>query len=107
MDPLVDHALSDVRILDLSRVVAGPYCTRMLAEMGAEVIKIEPAPAGEISRRASIFRKSRSLYFVQQNLGKQGLCVNLKDRAASHWSPNWFLTSTPSSKPGAFPVRGS
>ena len=79
MDPLVDHALSDIRILDLSRVVAGPYCTRMLAEMGAEVIKIEPAPAGEISRRASSFRNSRSLYYVQQNRGKQSLCVNLKD----------------------------
>ncbi len=79
MDPLVDHALSDLRILDLTRVVAGPYCTRMLAEMGAEVIKIEPAPAGEISRRASVFRKNRSLYFVQQNQGKQSVCVNLKD----------------------------
>ncbi len=79
MPPLDDHALSDVRILDLSRVVAGPYCTRMLAEMGAEVIKIEPAPAGELSRGAASFKGGRSLYFVQQNRGKQSVCVNLKD----------------------------
>lgn len=77
--PEIDHALSDLRILDLTRVVAGPYCTRMLAEMGAEVIKIEPAPAGDVARSASTFRNSRSLYFVQQNRGKQSLCVNLKD----------------------------
>ena len=79
MPPLDDHALSDIRILDLSRVVAGPYCTRMLAEMGAEVIKIEPAPAGELSRGAAAFNNGRSLYFVQQNRGKQSVCVNLKD----------------------------
>jgi crotonobetainyl-CoA:carnitine CoA-transferase CaiB-like acyl-CoA transferase len=74
-----DLALSDLRILDLTRAVAGPTCTRMLAEMGAEVIKVEPTPNGDFARSVSIFRNGRSLYFVQQNRGKQSLCVNLKD----------------------------
>jgi len=79
LGPNHDHALSDLRILDLTRAVAGPSCTRMLVEMGAEVIKIEPAPGGDLARSISIFHNDRSLYYVQQNRGKQSLCVNLKD----------------------------
>ena len=74
-----DHALSDIKILDLTRAVAGPTCTRMLVEMGAEVIKIEPAPNGDMIRPISVFKNDRSLYFVQQNRGKQSVCVDLKD----------------------------
>jgi crotonobetainyl-CoA:carnitine CoA-transferase CaiB-like acyl-CoA transferase len=50
----------------------------MLAEMGAEVIKVEPAPKGDMSRAASVYNK-RSLFFVQHNRGKKSLCVNLRD----------------------------
>lgn len=75
----IDHALSDIKILDLTRAVAGPACTRMLVEMGAEVIKIEPAPKGDLIRAVSVFKNDRSLYFVQQNRGKQSVCINLKD----------------------------
>ncbi len=74
-----DHVLSDLRVLDLSRALAGPACTRMLAEMGAEVIKIEPAPSGELARRFSVQPNGRSLYYVQQNLGKKSVCMNLRD----------------------------
>jgi crotonobetainyl-CoA:carnitine CoA-transferase CaiB-like acyl-CoA transferase len=73
------HVLSDLRVLDFTRALAGPSCTRMLAEMGAEVIKVEPAPNGDMVRRISVFRNNRSLYFVQQNQGKKSLCVNLRD----------------------------
>jgi len=75
----MDHVLSDLRVLDLTRALAGPSCTRMLAEMGAEVIKVEPAPSGELARRFSNYRNNRSLYYIQQNLGKKSLCVNLRD----------------------------
>jgi len=54
----------------------------MLAEMGAEVIKVESAPGGDMSRRISKIRNERSLYYVQQNLGKKSLCVNLRDPRA-------------------------
>ncbi|HXG19570.1 MAG TPA: CoA transferase [Methylomirabilota bacterium] len=79
MSQKMDHVLSDLRVLDLTRALAGPSCTRMLAEMGAEVIKIEPAPNGELARRLSNYRNNRSLYYIQQNLGKKSLCVNLRD----------------------------
>ena len=79
MPPHMDHALNDLKVLDLSRALAGPSCTRMLAEMGADVIKVEPAPGGEMSRRLSVQPSGRSLYYVQQNLGKKSVCVNLRD----------------------------
>ncbi len=68
--------LSGVRVLDLSRVLSGPHCTRMLADMGAEVIKIEP-PAGDLTRFATPRRNGLSSYFVQQNVGKRNLSLDL------------------------------
>jgi CoA:oxalate CoA-transferase len=74
-----EHVLSGLRVLDLTRALAGPTCTRMLAEMGAEVIKVESAPPGDMVRRMSKIRNERSLYYVQQNLGKKSLCLDLRD----------------------------
>lgn len=73
------HVLDGIRVLDLTRVLAGPSCTRALAEMGAEVVKIEPAPDGDITRRISKLRGERSLYYIQQNRGKKSVCVDLHD----------------------------
>jgi crotonobetainyl-CoA:carnitine CoA-transferase CaiB-like acyl-CoA transferase len=75
------HILSGYRVLDLSQVVAGPTTARLMAEMGAEVIKVELAPDGDLSRRLPYIRDGRSAYFVQQNRGKKGLCVDVRTPA--------------------------
>jgi len=74
--PAAARPLTGVRVLDLSRVLSGPHCTRMLADMGAEVIKIEP-PAGDLTRFATPRRHGLSSYFVQQNTGKANLSIDL------------------------------
>ncbi|MGR8921854.1 MAG: CaiB/BaiF CoA transferase family protein, partial [Gammaproteobacteria bacterium] len=66
------------RILDFTRALAGPTCTRMFAEMGAEVIKVESAPNGDLTRAVAKFRNDRSFYYVQQNLNKKSLCLDLR-----------------------------
>ncbi len=73
-----EHAgpLSGIRVLDFSRVLSGPHCTRMLADLGADVIKIEP-PAGDLTRFATPRRNGLSSYFVQQNVGKRNLSIDL------------------------------
>ena len=63
-------------MLDLSRVLAGPHCTRMLSDLGADVIKIEP-PAGDLTRFASPRVNGLSTYFVQQNSGKRNMSIDL------------------------------
>jgi crotonobetainyl-CoA:carnitine CoA-transferase CaiB-like acyl-CoA transferase len=50
-----------------------------LGDLGAEVIKVEPYPGGDLSRGASVFRNKRSLFFVQHNRGKKSVCLNLRD----------------------------
>ena len=71
-----DRPLTGIRVLDLSRVLSGPHCTRMLADLGAEVIKIEP-PAGDLTRFSTPRRKGMASYFVQQNVGKRNLSIDL------------------------------
>ena len=70
--------LSGYKVLDFTQIVAGPTTTKLMAEMGAEVIKVEQAPKGDPARLNPVIRKGRSAYFLQHNLGKQSLCVNLK-----------------------------
>lgn len=76
MSQLIPHMLSGIRILDLSRALAGPTCTRLFAEMGADVIKIETAPTGDRTRLVSKMRNERGLYFVQQNLNKRSIAID-------------------------------
>lgn len=76
-----EHLLTGIRILDLTRVLAGPTCTRLFAEMGADVIKVEAAPNGEMARAIGRIRNDRSLHLVQQNLNKRSLCVDLRQPA--------------------------
>ncbi len=72
-------ALDGLVVLDLSRILAGPYATQMLADLGAEVWKVE-SPWGDDTRRwGPPFREGESAYFLSTNRGKKSLAVNLKD----------------------------
>ena len=64
------NALSGVKVLDFTQFIAGPVVTRMMAELGAEVIKVELAPGGDNARKLPSFKDGRSAYFIQHNLGK-------------------------------------
>ncbi|MGD0075154.1 MAG: CaiB/BaiF CoA-transferase family protein [Candidatus Binataceae bacterium] len=68
--------LSGCKVLDFTQYLAGPTVTRLMAEMGADIIKIEQAPMGDPSRLLPIVKSGRSAYFVQQNRGKKSLCLH-------------------------------
>lgn len=73
--------LSGLRILDLTRVMAGPFCTALLADLGAEVIKLEP-PQGDDYRHIGPFLQGESALFTLMNRGKESIVLDLKDPAA-------------------------
>src|SRR5260221_1232411 len=73
--------LDGVRVLDFSIMLAGPYCARLLADVGADVIKIEP-PEGDDMRLRTPLRKGQSAYFGQLNAGKRSLALDLKSADA-------------------------
>lgn len=68
--------LSGLRVVDFSRVLAGPLCARTLADLGAEVIKIEP-PRPDVSRNSFPFNDGMSGYYAQQNVGKRNISIDL------------------------------
>jgi crotonobetainyl-CoA:carnitine CoA-transferase CaiB-like acyl-CoA transferase len=74
-------ALSGLRVLDFTTTIAGPHCTRLLADLGAEVIKIE-APGGDLMRTRLPLRNGASTSFGQLNAGKKSIALDLKSPAA-------------------------
>jgi len=75
----IKHVLDGYKVLDFTQVLAGPTTTRMMAETGAEVIKVELVPSGDPSRALPFLRDGRSAYYIQQNRGKKSLCIDVKD----------------------------
>ena len=72
------RALDHLVVLDLTRVVAGPYCTRLLGESGGTVIKIENPAGGDDTRSYAPYRNGSSMYFANINRNKKSVTLNLK-----------------------------
>src|SRR3984893_12238160 len=72
------HVLDGYKVLDFTQALAGPTVTRLMAELGADVIKPETPPKGDFSRAFPFLKDGRSAYYVQQNRGKKSLCLDPK-----------------------------
>jgi CoA:oxalate CoA-transferase len=77
----VEGPLSGTLVVDLSRVLAGPYCTLVLADLGARVIKVESPGRGDDAREIGPFVEGRSAYFLSLNRGKQSIALDLSHPA--------------------------
>ncbi|MGG5823457.1 CaiB/BaiF CoA transferase family protein [Falsiroseomonas sp. HW251] len=82
MEPIgADGPLSGVVVVDLTRALAGPYATMLLADLGARVIKVESPAGGDDARAFPPFVEDRSLYFASVNRDKESIALHLKDEA--------------------------
>jgi CoA:oxalate CoA-transferase len=75
----MDGPLKNLLVVDLTRVLVGPYCTMMLSDLGARVIKIEAPEIGDDSRKFGPFIENYSAYFMSLNRGKESIALNLKN----------------------------
>lgn len=73
--------LSGMRVLDLSRALAGPFCSLILGDLGADVIKVEALPDGDMSRTWGPFQDSESAYYLSCNRNKRGIAVDFRSEA--------------------------
>lgn len=76
---MIDGPLKGLLVLDLTRVLVGPYCTMVLSDLGARVIKVEAPEIGDDSRKFGPFVEEQSAYFMSLNRGKESIALNLKN----------------------------
>jgi len=76
---MMDGPLKGLLVLDLTRVLVGPYCTMVLSDLGARVIKVEAPEVGDDSRKFGPFVEDQSAYFMSLNRGKESIALNLKN----------------------------
>lgn len=74
----MDLPLKGLKVLDLTRALSGPFCTMILADMGAEVIKVEPTPGGDMIRQWGPFDHGISVYYLSANRNKKGIGVDFR-----------------------------
>src|SRR6201996_8380900 len=79
---MMTGALERVRVLDFTTTIAGPHCTRLLADLGAEVIKVEAPEGGDMMRERPPLRNGASTSFGQLNTGKNSVALDLKRNEA-------------------------
>src|SRR6478752_6091142 len=77
----MERALGGLKVIDLTTTIAGPHCTRLLADLGADVVKIE-GPEGDMMRTRPPHRTGASTTFGQLNVGKRSVMLDLKDPIA-------------------------
>ena len=75
--PMPSGPLSGIRVLDLSRVLTGPFCSMILADLGAEVLKVEEPGSGDQTRTAPPFVKGESHYYMSINRNMQSIVIDL------------------------------
>lgn len=78
---MMKQALEGMKVVDLSQVLAGPYCTMVLGDMGADVIKVEKYPIGDDTRSMGPYIDEESYMYMMVNRNKRGVCLNLKEEA--------------------------
>ncbi|WP_240056606.1 CaiB/BaiF CoA transferase family protein [Bacillus mesophilum] len=76
---MMTQALSGMRVIDATQILAGPYCTMVLGDMGADVIKVEKSPGGDDTRRMGPYTDGESHMFMMVNRNKRGISLNLKE----------------------------
>ncbi|TQR09066.1 CaiB/BaiF CoA transferase family protein [Psychrobacillus soli] len=74
----MEQALKGLKVVDLSQVLAGPYCTMVLGDMGADVVKVEKFPSGDDTRLMGPYINEESYMYMMVNRNKRGVCLNLK-----------------------------
>lgn len=100
--------LSGIRVLDFTRVLAGPYATALMADLGADVIKVE-APGGDEYRHIGPFRDGESALFQTANRGKRSIVLDLQspdDRALAHDLAGWADVVVENFRPGVMAKLG-
>ena len=79
LQPVTALPLAGLKVLDLSRALAGPFCGMILADLGADVVKIEPTPDGEMVRKWGPFKDDISVYYLSIHRNKRSLALNFRD----------------------------
>ena len=94
--------LAGTRVLDLTNVLAGPFCCYQLAQLGADVIKVEVPGCGDLARQlgadSELNRRGMGASFLAQNAGKRSITLNLKSPKGATRSRGWSPPPTSSSK---------
>src|SRR6201996_5500644 len=74
--------LAGIRVLDLSRLLAGPFCTTILGDLGADIIKVEALPDGDLYRKSAPFHGGESVSFLAVNRNKRSIAIDFRKAGA-------------------------